>query len=288
VSTATSSMPHKGTSNTAPRGLGHDVGILVRKMGLTYGDDMPSLWFDNNAFLSMYFTAFSAVLPQGEAQFIHSVRLFQDRIKDPVLLAKVRAFIGQEGHHSKEHTALNDAMKKRGFDIAKIERRVAKDLAFWKRQAPEAQLAMTVCSEHYTALLADFAVSKDPTALERIAPPARTIWAWHCIEELEHKSVAFDVYDQLVGDRDLLRRTMVRVTAWSIYATVTDAFKLMPHAGHMTDWRMWKEAFGFLGGMRNALWKDYMDFYKRDFHPGQHDSSRALDAARLKYLGQTA
>ena len=39
-----------------------------------------------------------------------------DQITDPVPRAQSRAFIGQEGHHSKEHDTFNDAMRKRGID----------------------------------------------------------------------------------------------------------------------------------------------------------------------------
>ncbi|WP_223235053.1 metal-dependent hydrolase, partial [Acinetobacter baumannii] len=42
----------------------------------------------------------------------------QDKISDPILLKQVRAFIGQEAHHGKEHDALNAMMLKKGYPVA--------------------------------------------------------------------------------------------------------------------------------------------------------------------------
>lgn len=285
---ATTTADQKTTHSAKSRGLGRDVGIPVRQMGLSYDDDLPAFWFKGNAFLSMYFSGFSACLPQGEGHFIHSVRLFQNRITDPHLLARVRAFIGQEGHHSREHDVFNQALKLKGLDLAYIENRLGRDIAKWKLRSPEKQLAMTVCSEHYTALMADFVLKKRPELVEQVAPQVRKIWVWHCIEEIEHKSVAFDVYMSLVGDRELLRQTMKEATFYSLRTAMTDALRLMTKTGQMTNWRMWKEAFAFMADMRKATQDDYLDFFKPDFHPDQHDSTEAVAAAKLQYLGEAA
>lgn len=265
---------------------GKDVGIPVRKMGLTYDENMPSLWFKDNAFLTMLFSGFSATLPEGEAHFIHSVRQFQNRITDPVMMAQVRAFIGQEGHHSKEHDTFNNAMKMHGHDLGRIEKRMKSMTQLWKTKlSPTKNLAMTVCAEHFTALLADFSISKHPEVLEMMTPEVRKIWAWHSIEEIEHKAVAFDVYQQFVGDRQLLRRTMLEVSVLFMLTSMINALTLMPRS-EMTNWSMWKEAIGIMGMLRRASWSDYLDFYKVDFHPWQHDSREGIKLAKLKYLGE--
>lgn len=82
-------------------------------MDFAFPDEIPEFWFNNNALLTMLLTALSSAFPDGERQFIHSVRNYQDKISDPILLKQVRAFIGQEAHHGKEHDALNAMMLKK-------------------------------------------------------------------------------------------------------------------------------------------------------------------------------
>lgn len=267
------------------------VEIRVRKMGKDYAAT-PDYWFDNDPFLSMFFTAFSASLPDGEKQFIHSVRLFQDRITDPVLREEIRAFIGQEAHHAKEHDALNRMMADKGYSIPRIEKRMRR-LFQWFRdnQPPEQQLANTVCAEHFTALMADYMLSKAPENLGKMDPAMRNLWAWHAIEEAEHKAVAFDVYKQEVDDTWLLRRTMVLLTVSIMAHTTYDAIQLLKEAGELRNLRSWRKGLGFLfgpKGMMASMAKDYFDFYRADFHPWQHDNRKALAAARAKYLGEPA
>jgi len=264
---------------------GADVGVPVRKMQQEYSDAIPDFWFQDNAFLSMFFAGFSANLPEGEAQFIHSVRLFQDRISDPVLRAQVKAFIGQEAHHSREHNALNESLKSRGYRLDRIEA-LARKLNQLMRdyQSPEKQLAGTVAGEHITALMSDFFLNKHPEYLRQMAPVMEKIWAWHAIEETEHKAVAFDVYDQHVGDRNLLRRTMIEITIVFFSLNTAQAIALMHKSGQWTNWRMWREAVRFTRKMVRDLGRDYLDFYKKDYHPWQHDNSAALEWARRTYL----
>ena len=66
--------------------------------------------------------------------------------------------------------------------------------------------------EHLTAILADYFISTAPQDLELFNTHVRKIWAWHAIEETEHKAVAFDVYQSLVNRPYFLRLVMLETT----------------------------------------------------------------------------
>jgi predicted metal-dependent hydrolase len=266
---------------------GEDVGVPVRKVAQDYSR-IPRHWFRNNAFLSMFFNGFSATLPAGEGQFMHAVRLFQDKITEPVLRAQIRAFIGQEAHHSREHDALNNALKAQGIDLDAIETRMTERMEMMRGKFTAKQLlAWTVCGEHITALMADYMINKHPELLDEADPTVAKIWAWHAIEETEHKAVAFDVYDQLVGDRNLLRRMMAVTTVMFLTLNTREALRLMRDDEQRKDLKMWLEASRFLFTMMKEIGPEYLDFYKQDFHPWQHDNRDALQRARAKYLGES-
>ena len=110
---------------------------------------------------NLFLAALSSAFPDGERQFIHSVRNYQSQIEDPILSKQVRAFIGQEAHHGKEHDQLNDLMRKRGYPIDRIYKRFKKMNKMMQQTfSPAHQLASTVCMEHLTAIMADYFISK--------------------------------------------------------------------------------------------------------------------------------
>ena len=81
--------------------------ITVRRMALEFPDAMGTAWCGDNAYLSALLGALSVAFPPGERLFINSVRHFAGDIDDPVLLDRIRSFVGQEAHHTKEHIAFN-------------------------------------------------------------------------------------------------------------------------------------------------------------------------------------
>lgn len=265
-----------------------EVGIKVRRMDFEFGDAIPDYWYGNDALLTLFLTALSATFPEGEKQFIQSVRNFQEQITDPELRKQIRAFIGQEAHHSKEHDALNDLMKRKGFSVLRIEKRMTK-MAQWMRDnwSPERQLANTVCAEHITAIMADFFMTKSPQELEKLHPQVRKIWAWHVIEETEHKAVAFDVYQRTVDDQWLRRSQMALLTALFVLETATSTIQLLRDTDQLTNWKMWLNGTRYFWGRKGMVWKllpEYLDFYKKDFHPWQHDRLADLETIKQKYL----
>lgn len=275
------------TSSGPPR----PVSIEVRRMGLAYPESTPEFWFDGDPLLTMFFAAFSATLPEGEKQFIQSVRNFQARIEDPVLLAEIRAFVGQEAQHAKEHHALNAFMKSRGLSIGAIEEATVAMTEFMKRQSEAQQLANTVCAEHLTAIWADYFMRQSPEMIEKIDARVRTLWAWHVIEEAEHKAVAFDVYQQAVGDEARLHRTMRMTVVLFIFFNALNTITLLREAGQLGNVRSWIHGMRVLigkGGMLPSMRRPYLDFYRPGFHPWQHDNREALAAWRARYLPKAA
>ncbi|MGH8541440.1 MAG: metal-dependent hydrolase, partial [Stenotrophobium sp.] len=123
-------------------------------------------WCADDVCRTHFFSAMSVLFPEGEKFFIESVRHFRDLITDPQQLEDVRGFIGQEAMHGREHLAYNAALGKAGYDIARLEGRVVKQLGFTRRMLPpKGRLAVTIALEHFTAIMADVLLS-DPRVIE--------------------------------------------------------------------------------------------------------------------------
>jgi predicted metal-dependent hydrolase len=102
------------------------------------------------------------------------------------------------------------------------------------------------------------------------------MWLWHSAEELEHKSVAFDVYKAAGGSDEWRKRWFRRVTLMFLGDLMRQTVDNLRHEKQLWKWSTWKSAARILlsrdGLLRGnvAGWRSYL---RADFHPAQQDST---------------
>jgi predicted metal-dependent hydrolase len=114
------------------------------------------------------------------------------------------------------------------------------------------------------------------------------LWLWHAVEESEHKSVAFDVYQEQVGSYWTRASEMAATTVEFFGFTAFHYFQLRAEMDDPTDWRSVREGWRWLLGKEGVLRKlgpAYLAYYKRDFHPGKRDK-RHLREQGLRTLAK--
>ncbi|MEK9712103.1 MAG: metal-dependent hydrolase [Thalassolituus sp.] len=255
------------------------VEIRPRRMAFDTETPMSKYAFKNNSLISTFFYALSALFPDGERFFIHSVRLYRDQIKDETLKEQIRGFIGQEAHHGVSHEALNQAITDMGFPMDRITKKLHKRVDFLKNFSHGRQLALTVAMEHFTASLAEFLL-KNSEILDDAEPTVRKMLIWHAVEEIEHKAVAFDVYNAHVGDEFMRKRVMV-ISMISLFSRLAMyQVWLLRSQRHFPSWREWKEAAVFFWGKKGLLrdnMKGLAKFFKTGFHPWDIDQTDLIE-----------
>ncbi|CAD5108665.1 metal-dependent hydrolase [Zestomonas carbonaria] len=268
--------------STTPKGLE----IHPRRPEFGLPQPMPRHWHGGDAFKTHFFDAMSVLFPDGERFFIDSVRLFRERIDEPLLKEQIRGFIGQEGHHSREHAEYSERLRALGYDVDYLERGLQRRLAFVRKYlSPELQLAATTSVEHLTAIMAD-AVLKNPRWLDGADPAMARLWRWHALEETEHKAVAFDVYQTVCGSPWLRRRAMLQSTFFFTRDTFKGLVHMLKRDGLLWNWRVWRDGLRWMwgkDGIFRELVKVYLDFYRRDFHPWQHDNLYLVERYRREF-----
>jgi predicted metal-dependent hydrolase len=276
----------KGLSGKTPK----DMIPKVRRpqFALSEANDMPRYWWDNDPAKTLLLAALSASFPPGERFFIDSVRHYQDQITDPELKKAIKGFIGQEAHHSREHELMNGFLQERGVDLARLEREILGFMNLMRKYlSPERQLAHTVAVEHFTALMAEeFLLKYD--ALEQMDPRIAPIWAWHAIEESEHKAVAFDVY-KAIGGSEFTRVTEMMVVSvlFPVFSAV-HLVQLMKEDGQLGNMKSWLNGLNYMWGRPGVFRKllpSYFKFYSPRFHPWNHDARGLVEKAKKKWLG---
>ncbi|PAU58816.1 metal-dependent hydrolase [Pseudomonas indica] len=272
-------------ASTTPEGLQ----IRPRHLDFNLPSPLPRHWHSGDAFKTHLFDAMSVLFPDGERFFIDSVRQFRDQIDDPVLKEQIRGFIGQEGHHSREHLVYSQRLRDLGYQVERMERRAQARIRYTqKKLSPRRQLAATAALEHITAIMAD-AVLKNPEPLHGAHPAMARLWRWHALEETEHKAVAFDVYNQVCGSRKLLRRAMLMGTFFFVLDTTRGLAHMLERDGLLWNWRVWRDGLKWAwgkDGVFRPLVRTYLDFFKADFHPWQHNNLDLLDRFRGEFEPQ--
>ena len=262
--------------------------IQPRRMDFQFDPDMDKYWFGGDQFKSLLLTALSCTFPEGERFFVRSVRHYQKAISDPKLREEVKGFSGQEAHHGNEHEVFNALMQEKGIPTRKVEEFVLNGLKMQgKWLSPERQLAKTCALEHFTAMLAELLLGNDDFLAgmdERMKP----LWLWHAVEESEHKSVAFDVYQDQVGSYWIRTSEMAITTVEFIGFTIFHYYQLRREMDDPMDWKSVRSGLNWLLGRPGWLRKlgpAYLAYYKRDFHPSKRDST-ALRKRGLRKLAK--
>lgn len=285
------SATHHSAGQPARSGAPAGMIPVVRRPDFEFASEMPKWWWDNDPMKTLLLAALSSSFPPGERFFIDSVRHYQDQIKDPELLKAIRGFIGQEAHHSKEHKLLNGFLEERGIGLSRLEKEV-QGLMDWMRKnfSPERQLAHTVAVEHFTALMAEeFLLKYD--ALDEMDPRMAPIWAWHAIEESEHKAVAFDVYKAIGGSEFVRVSEMMFVSVIFPLFSGIHLMQLMKESGELGNVKSWAKGFNYMfgkPGIFRKLLPAYVKYYSPRFHPWNHDARDLVEKAKKKWLGNWA
>ena len=267
-------MPSKMPSKTPA-----DLTILPREPEIDFVDCLGRDWHGNDPFKTAYFNAFSITFPVGEKFFIDAVRAFADDVSDPALSTQMRGFVGQEGRHRREHQDYNESLcAQRGYDLIRLERKQRERIAWMQTNTSRYQwLAATVALEHITAIMAN-GILHNPRWLDGAEEPMAQLWRWHALEELEHKSVAFDVYRACNG-WDKTRRQVLKIVTWHLLRDTLSHTRYMLGCAGQNSPSVWWNGMRYLFG-REGIWRplipEWREFSREDFHPWDMDNRDLL------------
>ena len=254
----------------------YSVEPVVRKNLDFKLNEVPRFWFGNDPFRTRMFDALSLTFPDGERYFIECVRLFRDQITDPDLQVRVADFIRQEAQHGIAHDKMNKVMKDQGMPVDQFIKRLNMIFKFeLTKRSPQYNIAMTAAAEHLTALMAETFYSQKETLIEA-HPYVRALLAWHSIEEMEHRDVAFDVMKQVGNVPESTRKfALAFTTVMMLGFTVYRANVMLKYDGFNRFDRLQMTLNGmpwFFGkkGILTKMKSQYLDWFKKDFHPSQH------------------
>ncbi|MDX1693198.1 MAG: metal-dependent hydrolase [Ketobacteraceae bacterium] len=251
-----------------------ELEITPRNLSISFPETIPRHWLGGNPVATHWFNALSTVLPVGEDFFIYALREARKDIEDAELRQMIKSFIAQEAFHSREHKKYNQWLKTWGYDIDGMERNNDRVTSVRRKMSRDQLLAVTLAFEHLTSILS--AATLRHNLMAEADPNMKMLWNWHSVEEIEHKSVAWEVYSALgasyrlrVGCMSLAIVALlgIRVNLRLAYFLFKDGLLFRP--------KIWLQGLRFAFGKKGIfrLIKDELfAFYRRDFHPWQQNT----------------
>lgn len=198
--------------------------IVPRRVRFAF-EGVERHWLAGRPGLTHQGNALHVLFPPGEKWFVRIANKALPRLKDrPELAAATRGFLGQEGLHARSHEDFFATLQKHGFPVAKIESVLEREIQRRERILPyEMQLAVISGIEHYTSTLGSWAFERH--VFDDAHPVVKDLFLWHAAEEIEHKSVAFDLREALAPGYarrvvGLLFATIGVMVAWTILGFV--------------------------------------------------------------------
>jgi uncharacterized protein len=247
--------------------------------------DIPRYWLDNDPFKTRYIDAMAMTFPDGERYFIQCVRDWRDQVQDPALAAQVKDFIYQEGQHGKVHSEYNERLQRQGMAIERITRFIVDKLdGYRRRYSREFNLGRTAGAEHLTAMMCHGFFGSD--MMVQADPRMRALYAWHSVEEIEHKAVAFDVFQKVARGGYWTRiLSFLHVSVLFPLHTLLIMRHMLRVDGQST-WRVWLKGLWWLYGPR-GLWPrllpHYFAYFKPGFHPWKHGDLKVYEVWARAY-----
>lgn len=176
----------------------HD--IEIRKLNFAFSEDRSPVWNAGDPEWSHMVNGASLVMPYLEPFLNRTLQEAKSSITDEGLLADVRGFVGQEAQHFTNHRRYNEMLKRNGYpELEEVEATLADSYKRLERRSLALRLAYSAGFETMTMGITEWLINDRIALFKGADPVIASLVLWHMVEETEHKSVAFDVYQALEG-----------------------------------------------------------------------------------------
>ena len=217
------------------------------------------------------------LLPAGEEWFVATFKDVLPLIHDEKLRDDVIGFIGQEAVHADAHTGVLDHLCANGIDPGLFTDQI--HWLFEKMLGPRPmtglkqdnylveRLALIAAIEHITAFLGDWVLNAEGLDRAQIDPTMLDLLRWHGAEEVEHRSVAYDVLQYFDSGYARRVRAQIVVIPLIVYLWVRGVRFLMRNDPLLAELSMHR---------RKPHWSDWFRAARRGVLPGPVELARRM------------
>lgn len=176
--------------------------IVTRRIPFEFPTDVRPHWIPGKPELAHMWNGASMTMPYLEPFLIRTLREAIKRVEDPLLCADGEAFMSQEGQHFRAHRRFNDQLISSGgyAELIAIEGQMEAFYAQLSQKSLARRLAFSAGFESMTMGMTRWLIGERCKLFKGADPRVVSFVLWHMVEETEHKTVAYDVYQALFGN----------------------------------------------------------------------------------------
>lgn len=252
----------------------------------------PVHWIPNDPLSSHVVNGINIILPAGEFWFCRVYNKVLPYITDEALKADVTGFIRQEAVHARAHIKARDFLESHQYEmepwLGRVEtlfETILGDAPFGINALNNKQLEYTwlvtrvgliAAIEHFTGVIGQW--SLDNKTWDLADPVIADLFRWHLAEEVEHRNVAFDLYQHLISNKTgfyLSRQALMAIVFPLFIYLLLEAARGLGKQD--TDMRMQKL-------MRSSMLKLLMEFQRTATKTENLPSLTFLAKATLRWV----
>lgn len=281
---------------TAVQETRHDGYPAYRRKVRFDWSDTPLHWVPGDPFSTHMLNELHLLLPAGERWFIRVVDEAAPMVDDPELKAAIKPFIQQESWHAWAHQVVLDHLAEQGIDTKPYTQRLEKWLAKLGNQRTNwpkplqrwwlyRRLADVAALEHFTAVLGQWVIQNRGLDYAGTDPVMLDLLRWHGAEEIEHRALVYDVYQNICGNYLIRAVSMLMTAPLFVSWWIAGARYLMandPTTDATWRWRDWLRAARQY--KVPGPWRILVTVPIRYLRPSHHPSTEASTQMAMDYL----
>ncbi|MFO0696336.1 MAG: metal-dependent hydrolase [Polyangiales bacterium] len=203
------------------------TGLQIRKIPFRFDDTVPFQWNPENPEFGLVANAIGVLVVAMEKMIVSVTRKVMPRIRNPEVKAEADPFLRQEALHSRAHQLHLAALVKRWPGLQQTIDEVDESFRTLEREHD-----LDYCVAYIAALEATFPplfkmiLDHRDALLSPGDARVASLFAWHFVEEIEHRSSALILFDEVVGDPKVRLRVVGPALSHAVglYVAILEGF----------------------------------------------------------------
>jgi predicted metal-dependent hydrolase len=175
--------------------------MTERRVQFPYRPAAALHWNPTRPEFAQMVNAASLAMPYLEPYLIRTMRQARPLIQNPALAEELDLYCKQEAAHFREHRRFNDELRAhRPQTVAKLEAVLADDYArLGRERSLRFNLAYAEGFESMALALGHMLIEDRQYLFGDAESAVASLVLWHFVEEIEHKNVAYGVFEHVSG-----------------------------------------------------------------------------------------